>query len=77
MDIFRAAPVETLGNDFIAPDMLAAQGFRGLQRRELARVDYLREEFETNFVRRRERDFVETLLRGIDDRLALLVEGRG
>ena len=76
VDGLFAAPLETIGEDLFAPDMLAIESADLIEAVEGAVVDDLGPVFDAESFGRREelRDFVETGSGGGDDRFALLME---
>jgi hypothetical protein len=78
-DVLRAAPIETLGNDFFTPAMLAVQALGGGKGIKLPPRRDFSEELDADNLRPRQvrRDLIEARLRLGRYRLALLMEQRG
>ena len=65
VDAFLPAPLETVREHLVAPDMLTAEAFHDVEIVDLMVFNDVGPKFETqNFARRKERrDFIESILR--------------
>lgn len=79
VDPFIVTPVETFRQKFIAPDVLTGEALDRIKIFEVVMFHGLGPKFQPEDRRRREvwRDFVVAILRGGNDRFALLVKKRG